>query len=228
MWWSRWMGAMRRRGRHIPGETLSEYLDERLSRQALQSVERHLEECRACRRELASLQATVMLLQRVPPEAVPRSFALRLAPEAARRPPYLGYSLFALRGATAAATLLLAVMLVLDLSAVSSGPQTAPALKMTASEERSRIEAPQSASQPALPSPAAPEAASSDQQRVQERAGGAAQEERPAAAPGLPVQGTGALPAWQRWLTVFSAVVSVAGWISLVMVRRWRRKGGGS
>lgn len=232
MWWLGWKGAMRQRGRHISGETLSEYLDERLSRPALQALERHLEECQACRQELASLQATVMLLRRVSPEAVPRSFALRLAQEGTGRSLYLGYGLFALRGATVATTLLLAMMLVLDLSALYSGPQVAPALRMAASEERGKIGALQPASRPAPPPAAVPEGASSDQQRVQEQPPGEgdAQEGRPTPAPafGLPGQGAGALPAWQVWLTVFSAVASLAGWISLVMVRRWRRKGGGS
>jgi len=87
---------------------LSLYIDGELSSPEKTKVERHIEECAACRRELESLRATVGLLRRVPVVAPPRSFTV--AARAPRRHPAWG----ALRAATAVAVLVLAFVFIGD------------------------------------------------------------------------------------------------------------------
>ncbi|MBM3189271.1 MAG: hypothetical protein FJZ90_11185 [Chloroflexi bacterium] len=60
-------------------ESLSPYLDGRLSARAERRVKRHLDECGECREELASLRMTQRLLRGLPGLAAPRSFALPLS-----------------------------------------------------------------------------------------------------------------------------------------------------
>jgi hypothetical protein len=60
-------------------KNLSAYIDDRLSERQTRRLERHLAECAACRRDLASLQRTVRALRRAPTHPVPRSFALPLS-----------------------------------------------------------------------------------------------------------------------------------------------------
>lgn len=227
MWWSRWWGGVRRQGSHVSLDTLSEYLDARLSGRALQTHEEHLRQCPACRQQLASLQAAVRLLRRISPQPVPRSFALHPAPEPVGRGP-AGYGFLALRGASAAATFLLSVMLVLDFSAVVLAPPGAPAMKLAATEERSSMEARQPTAK-AAPTPAAAlEVAPSDQQRAQERAGFDQPESVPKPVPSAPTPVPGTLPAWQGWLTGLLVVASATGWGTLWIARRQRRKGDSS
>jgi len=92
---------------------LSEYIDNRLSTEDKNLVERHLETCEACSKELESLRMTVQLLHRVPEVSVPRSFTI--AVPAPKREGVLGpSSLRWLRPATAVATIVLLVLLVGD------------------------------------------------------------------------------------------------------------------
>lgn len=85
------------------------YIDGQLSPSDVKRVERHIEECSACRRELESLRAVVGLLHRVPMVSPRRSFAI-----AARVPRRSPVALRALRVATAVAVLLLAFVFMGD------------------------------------------------------------------------------------------------------------------
>ena len=97
---------------------LSPYIDGQLSPSEMERIERHIEECNACRRELDSLRAVVSLLHRVPMVALPRSFTI--AVKAPRRHPV---ELRALRVATAVAVLLLAFVFTGDaLNFIGPGP----------------------------------------------------------------------------------------------------------
>jgi anti-sigma factor RsiW len=97
---------------------LSPYIDGQLSPSEMERIERHIEECDACRRELESLRAVVSLLHRVPMVALPRSFTI--AVKAPRRHPA---ALGALRVATAVAVLLLAFVFTGDaLNFIGPGP----------------------------------------------------------------------------------------------------------
>lgn len=84
---------------------LSPYIDGQLGPSDREGMESHLEGCRACRRELESLRATVNLLHRVTMVSPPRSFAIA---KAAPKPlPAAVWSFGVLRVATAIAALLL-------------------------------------------------------------------------------------------------------------------------
>ena len=97
---------------------LSPYIDGQLSPSEMERIERHIEECDACRRELESLRAVVSLLHRVPMVALPRSFTI-----AARAPRRYPVALRALRVATAVAVLLLAFIFTGDaLNFIGPGP----------------------------------------------------------------------------------------------------------
>jgi anti-sigma factor RsiW len=97
---------------------LSPYIDGELSSSEKISVERHIEECDACRRELESLRATVGLLRRVPMVAPRRSFTI-----AARAPRRHPVAWGALRAATAVAVLVLAFVFIGDaLNLIGAGP----------------------------------------------------------------------------------------------------------
>ena len=70
------MWTFRKKREHIKLETLSEYLDGRLSADVRQKTENHLRACQQCREELESLDYTVGLLRRVPMATPSRSFTL--------------------------------------------------------------------------------------------------------------------------------------------------------
>lgn len=78
----RWL--MGKRDKHIRPETLSEYLDGRLSPADASRVEGHLAACARCQDEVESLRQTVGLLHRVPQMQPSRSFVLLEAPVPAR------------------------------------------------------------------------------------------------------------------------------------------------
>ena len=112
--------------RHPGTDALSEYLDSMLSPRRQAQVARHLESCDGCQAELASLQLTVGLLQRVPQVEPPRSFIFTASPfmapplvERPRRPQ--GALNWALAGAGASLALLLAVVLSADMVGVLRG-----------------------------------------------------------------------------------------------------------
>ena len=109
------------RWRHPGTDALSEYLDRMLSPRRQAQVARHLESCDGCQAELASLQLTVGLLQRVPQVEPPRSFTFTAPPlvERPRRPQ--GALNLALAGAGASLALLLAVVLSADMVGVLRG-----------------------------------------------------------------------------------------------------------
>ena len=95
---------------------LSPYLDGMLSERESRRLETHLAQCRACRDELAELQAAVQALAELPLVESPRSFALTAAPRRAEAPRPAARRLeFGLRLATAAAAFVLAIVAAGDL-----------------------------------------------------------------------------------------------------------------
>jgi len=121
---SREMFKRKRECKTIKG-MLSPYIDGQLSPSEMERIERHIEECDACRREVESLRAVVSLLHRVPMVALPRSFTI--AVKAPRRHPF---ELRALRVATAVAVLLLAFVFAGDaLNFIGAGPAEDKALR---------------------------------------------------------------------------------------------------
>lgn len=83
---------------------LSEYLDNKLDSGRKGIVERHLESCEACAKELDSLRMTVRLLGRVSQAPVPRSFTLPV-PEPRRENVFVPSGLRLPRPATAVAAI---------------------------------------------------------------------------------------------------------------------------
>jgi len=98
--------------RNIRG-MLSEYIDNRLDSEKKSLIERHLETCEACSRELESLRMTVQLLHRVPEVPAPRSFTIA-APVSRRESAFGPASLRWLRPATAVVAIALVVLLMGD------------------------------------------------------------------------------------------------------------------
>lgn len=92
----------------------SEYIDNRLDSENKSLVERHLESCEACARELESLRMTVQLLRRVPEVPTPRSFTIAV-PQPRREGAFGPAGLRWLRPATAVVTIALMVLLMGDL-----------------------------------------------------------------------------------------------------------------
>lgn len=132
---------------HHPSlEELSSYLDGQLSGAQRLPLERHLEQCPACQRELEGLQATVALLRRVPQAQPRRSFTLEPAYGRARHP------WLRLRWATGLAALLLVAVVSLDmlssLGAVSLAPSPPSAPLRVAEAVTPTAVAPTVAAQP--------------------------------------------------------------------------------
>jgi hypothetical protein len=92
---------------------LSEYIDSGLSSESKSFVERHLETCEACSKELESLRMTVQLLHRVSEVPVPRSFTVTV-PQPRRESAFGPASLRWLRPATAIVAVALVVLLMGD------------------------------------------------------------------------------------------------------------------
>jgi hypothetical protein len=92
---------------------LSEYIDNSLNSEDKSFIERHLETCEACSKELESLRMTVQLLHRVPEVSVPRSFTVTV-PEPRRESAFGPSSLRWLRPATAIVAVALVVLLMGD------------------------------------------------------------------------------------------------------------------
>ena len=102
-------------------DMLSEYIDKRLDNEKTSLVERHLQTCEACSRELESLKTTVQLLRRMPEISVPHSFKIP-ATEPSRGRVFATASLRWLRPATAIVAIALVVLLAGDFtSAFVSG-----------------------------------------------------------------------------------------------------------
>ena len=125
------MWIFSRKKGHIRLETLSEYMDGRLSPDRHRRVEGHLEACSRCVEEMESLEQTVGLLRQVPIVGPRRSFVLgeeAVAAPARRetRMPVLAYG-----AAAVVAVLLFAVVLSADLSGALSQGAPAPAASRT-------------------------------------------------------------------------------------------------
>ena len=136
------MRIFRRRAGHVRLETLSEYLDGRLSDDERRRVERHLESCSRCASERASLEYTVGLVRRAPVLRPRRSFTLSEAPVAQKVPRPRAVPVWAYGAAASVAIVLFAVILSADLAGSlaqdvpvpeSEGPaiETAPAAGLT-------------------------------------------------------------------------------------------------
>lgn len=109
-------------------DNLSAYLDGRLNPTQAAEIEAHLASCAECAWEKQTLEQTRHLLQMTPRAAVPRSFVLSAAQvEApARKGAFAPAPLMALRTATAAVGILLAVVLAGDLWLRPLAPASAP------------------------------------------------------------------------------------------------------
>jgi len=92
---------------------LSEYIDNSLNSEDKSFIERHIETCEACSKELESLRMTVQLLHRVPEVSVPRSFTVTV-PQPRRESAFGPSSLRWLRPATAIVAVALVVLLMGD------------------------------------------------------------------------------------------------------------------
>lgn len=119
------MSILRKKSEHDwVGESLSAYIDGELTTRERTRVEQHLKECQACAEDLRTLRQTVALLKELPVIPAPRSFAVR--PRVAKfrpapAPSAWGYGL--LKGATAIAALMLALLIGGDLALhVFGGP----------------------------------------------------------------------------------------------------------
>ena len=120
------MWLLRPAHKHIGQVTLSEHLDGRLRGRLLERVERQLEECDACRQELADLQATVAMTRQMPMEAPRRSFVMSAPPmESTRARPNLALRApnWVYAGAASVAALALAITVSVDATGgLSSDP----------------------------------------------------------------------------------------------------------
>ncbi len=109
-------------------DNLSAYLDGALNATARAAVESHLRDCAQCQHDLASLRYTVRLMQALPPVRAPRSFTLSNEQAArARGGARPGWLVNALRGVTAAATVLFLLVVSADLFALNQMGSTASA-----------------------------------------------------------------------------------------------------
>lgn len=109
-------------------ENLSAYLDGHLDPKQAAEVEAHLKSCAECAWEKQTLEQTRRLVRMAPRVAVPRSFVLRAAQVEAptRRGAFAAAPLMALRAATAAVGILLAVVVAGDLWVRPLAPVLAP------------------------------------------------------------------------------------------------------
>ncbi len=98
--------------RHPRQEELSALIDGQLSPRGEGRVQRHLQQCPGCRRELATLRQTVHLLRSLPPLRAPRSFAIPLSAPAPALPAWARPGAYnGLRAATLAAAAFLVLAL---------------------------------------------------------------------------------------------------------------------
>ena len=110
------MGLMKNRSHELIQENLCAYIDGELNASEAAAVEAHLASCPACAWEKQTLEQTSRLLSQAPKVAVPRSFVVREAQVSA--PAKTGFfnsaRMVYLRGATAAAGVLLAAVVAGD------------------------------------------------------------------------------------------------------------------
>ena len=105
---------------HVSPETLSEYLDRRLTAVEHGEVERHLAACPGCQEELESLTYAVGILRQTPELRPRRVFTIARAPEPAPQPTGFRVPAFAYGAAASVAVILFAVLLSADLGGILS------------------------------------------------------------------------------------------------------------
>jgi anti-sigma factor RsiW len=71
---------------HVPEDLLSAYLDRQVTAVERDRIERHMQACATCQRELETLRQTVALLRAMPRVPVPRAFTLSEVQVGIRRP----------------------------------------------------------------------------------------------------------------------------------------------
>jgi hypothetical protein len=138
------------------GALLSPYLDGRTSAAERALVERHVESCGDCARNLETLRATVMAVREMPRVPAPRSFAL---PRSMARPALAaGWPYPLLRAATGVAAFLFVLVLGMDFVAQRMVVPTAAPLAGSPAALAPTVVAMESAAQATAPAaPAAPQ-----------------------------------------------------------------------
>jgi anti-sigma factor RsiW len=134
---------LRRSDHDAVSENLSLYIDKQLSAAQVQRVEAHLESCQRCRDDLDTLRWTKRLLQETPALRPPRSFVIREADVADRRPARGRRPIYVMQWAAAAAALLFVAVLAGDLLTgrwMAGVPAQSVARKLAA-EEAGPVEA---------------------------------------------------------------------------------------
>ncbi|MCE2462921.1 MAG: zf-HC2 domain-containing protein [Dehalococcoidia bacterium] len=155
----RTMWIFRKNRAHISLETLSEYIDGRLSSGEHEKVERHLEGCYGCSAELESLRSTVSLLRRTPMRNPRRVYTLAEAPPLPSMPWKARVPVWAYGTAASVVIALFALVLSADLSGSLAGDESglrAPDQEQAspAASERSELMSDSEAAKPvAVPAP---------------------------------------------------------------------------
>ena len=120
------MWFLKRHKDHINPETLSEFLDGRISASEHDKWEIHFESCANCEEELDSLRYTVGLLRRVPMVTPRRIFTLGVAPKVTPVRSGVRAPAWAYGAATSVAVLVFAVVLSADLTGLLSEDVSGP------------------------------------------------------------------------------------------------------
>ena len=142
---------------HIGLETLSEYLDGRLSASQAQELEGHLEACSMCVQELESLRETVGLLRQVRMLEPRRVFTVGAAPSRAPARPLFRVPTWAYGAAASVAVLFFALVTTADLGGLLAGEAASQDGSNLASEVP--VESTPQATAQAQPTQLAPEVA---------------------------------------------------------------------
>jgi len=142
-------------------DRLSVYIDGRLDDRARGELERHLDACPACRRDLTELRATVQALHDLPQSDVPRSFALtpaHLERPARPAPPRPAPGLMTgLRLSAAALTVALVAVVFVDVGGVAEDGTADRAARSGDIQQPGSREPPSEHYEAATPGPAAGE-----------------------------------------------------------------------
>ncbi|MDD5095218.1 MAG: zf-HC2 domain-containing protein [Dehalococcoidia bacterium] len=153
---------------HRIREKFSPYIDGRLTSIEQDAVKYHVEVCAECHCELETMEATVKLLHRMPYVATPRSFTLAKAAKAQTRVPVATglinrafgtaaatvFNMNRLRIATAAAVILLAVMLSGDATGLFDTENTSHTSKIALTDNTSSVsDSTQTSADPTVPNP---------------------------------------------------------------------------